>query len=301
MGAECAKEGHLGKTSGFLSSKRLKSMWCRPVYARLEKLHPPHDSDPSGQWGKTMHLYLCLKISPWPFLQGLQRFDSPDLDETWLQWFWGWCTPSSWWGPWMCRGSHRLNICLESRWRFTRYWRQSFSIEQEEVFSKFFLKVEPVNETKMASLHFEFEFVQCTFDKTSGMPCLHFCLQRSQGVELAWGRCSFDQQRKWLWREVFAQDCTRLGPAQGWVYWWGFEVTHEWLRANSSFCRQRLQGQGLDQYGQVRLWPCYINWKIVRTSVREGIFKGHMHRGRGSWGDSELAYGAHGASRISSP
>jgi len=35
----------------------------------------------------------------------------------------------------------------------------SFSIKQEEVFSKFFFKVEPVNEMKMASLHFEFEFV----------------------------------------------------------------------------------------------------------------------------------------------
>jgi len=42
---------------------------------------------------------------------------------------------------------------------------------------------------------------------------------------------------------------------------------------------------------------CHINRKIVG----EGIFEGRMHRGRGSQGDSESAYGAHGASRISSP
>ncbi len=36
-------------------------------------------------------------------------------------------------------------------------------------------------------------------------------------------------------------------------------------------------------------------------SVREGIFEGGMHRGRRSQGDSKLAYGAHGASKISSP
>ena len=61
MGVECVKEGRLRKMSGFSSSKRSKSMWCRLVYARLEKLHLPHDSDPSGQWGRTTCSDLCLK------------------------------------------------------------------------------------------------------------------------------------------------------------------------------------------------------------------------------------------------
>ena len=93
-----------------------------------------------------------------------------------------------------------------------------FSVKREEVFSKFFFKVEPVDEMKMTGLHFEFEFVhrpavsmscfhiqhhphnlhlivvkgvgsqdivKCMFNKTSGTPCLHFCLQRSWGVGLA--------------------------------------------------------------------------------------------------------------------
>src|SRR6266542_1510122 len=45
----------------------------------------------------------------------------------------------------------------------------------------------------------------------------------------------------------------------------------------------------------------HIDRKVVRMSVGEGNFKGRVHRGGGSQGDSELAYGAHGASRISSP
>src|SRR6266540_7176215 len=45
---------------------------------------------------------------------------------------------------------------------------------------------------------------------------------------------------------------------------------------------------------------CHIDQKVVRTSVGEGIFKGCMCRGRGSRGDSESAYSARGASRISS-
>ena len=71
-----------GRQQGFLGSKRSKSMWHRPVYVRPEKLHPPHDSGPSGQRGETTHSGLCLKASLWPFLQESQRFDSPDLDET---------------------------------------------------------------------------------------------------------------------------------------------------------------------------------------------------------------------------
>ena len=45
----------------------------------------------------------------------------------------------------------------------------------------------------------------------------------------------------------------------------------------------------------------HIDRKVVRTSIGEGIFEGCVHRGRGSQGDSESAYGAHGALRISSP
>jgi len=45
----------------------------------------------------------------------------------------------------------------------------------------------------------------------------------------------------------------------------------------------------------------YIDRKVVGTSIREGIFEGRMCRGRRSQGDSESAYGACGASRISSP
>ncbi len=39
----------------------------------------------------------------------------------------------------------------------------------------------------------------------------------------------------------------------------------------------------------------HIDQKVVRTSVREGIFEERMCRGGGSQGDSESAYGAHGA------
>jgi len=44
------------------------------------------------------------------------------------------------------------------------------SIKQEEVFSKFFFEVEPVDETKVTSLHFMFEFVH---HPAVSMSCFH--------------------------------------------------------------------------------------------------------------------------------
>ena len=46
----------------------------------------------------------------------------------------------------------------------------SFSIKGKEVFSKFFFEVEPVDETKMTSLHFVFEFVRYP---VVSMSCFH--------------------------------------------------------------------------------------------------------------------------------
>ncbi len=46
----------------------------------------------------------------------------------------------------------------------------SFSVEQEEVFSKFFFEVEPVDETKMTGLRFKFEFA-C--HPAVSMSCFH--------------------------------------------------------------------------------------------------------------------------------
>jgi len=48
-----------------------------------------------------------------------------------------------------------------------------FSIEGEEVFSKFFFKVEPVNETKMTGLHFVFKFTRCPVVSTSCLNIQH--------------------------------------------------------------------------------------------------------------------------------
>src|SRR6266545_3613459 len=45
----------------------------------------------------------------------------------------------------------------------------------------------------------------------------------------------------------------------------------------------------------------HIDQQVVRMNVGEGIFEGRVHRGGGSRGDSELAYGTCGASKISSP
>ncbi len=95
------------------------------------------------------------------------------------------------------------------------------------------------------------------------------------GVELAWERCSFDQQRKRLWREVFTQDCAHLGPAWGQVYGWGFEVTHEWLHATSSFHQWRFQGRGLDWYGQVCLRPLHASYWL-KGSRRGNLRRAHM-------------------------
>ena len=46
----------------------------------------------------------------------------------------------------------------------------SFSVEREEVFSKFFFEVKPVDEMKMTGLHFVFEFARHPVVSTS---CFH--------------------------------------------------------------------------------------------------------------------------------
>ena len=46
----------------------------------------------------------------------------------------------------------------------------SFSVEREEVFSKFFFEVKPVDEMKMTGLHFVFEFAR---HPVVSMSCFH--------------------------------------------------------------------------------------------------------------------------------
>ncbi len=127
--------------------------------------------------------------------------------------------------------------------------------------------------------------VKCRFSKTSKMPCLCFSLQRSQGAKPAWRRGYFDQQKRQLQKEVSKQDCAHFGPAQGWVYQWGFAAAHEWLHVNSSFCWKRFRGWGLGQHGQVHHRPSHASFQL-RGSWNEhwrgNLWKAHVYRRRES-------------------
>jgi len=97
-----------------------------------------------------------------PSLQGSQRFDSPDLHKTWVS------VPRV-----LNEVLEHIKVVINQTFAlkvgggFQGIDSSGFNIKEEEVFSKFFFKVEPVDETKMTGLRFVFKFVHCPAVSTS--------------------------------------------------------------------------------------------------------------------------------------